>query len=141
MNHLYSFVTQERVLHEISQPVGTCHNSEILIGREEFLLQGIVLHRTIQNRIRIEVVQWAVVATRLPSHTILGHEVEAMTGECPTVMERPHHLDVRIVQIAEQQLIVHVMIMNVMEADDIRLQLLDMPDERLCSPSPLAFSL
>lgn len=85
--------------------------------------------------------QWAVVATRLPSHTILGHEVEAMTGECPTVMERPHHLDVRIVQIAEQQLIVQVMIMNVMEADDIRLQLLDMPDERLCSPSPLAFSL
>ena len=101
----------------------------------EVFLLGVVLHRTIQNRIWIEVVQWAVVATRLPSHTILCHEVEAMTGECPTVMERPHHLDVRLVQIAEQQLIVQVVIMNVMEADDIRLQLLDMSDECLCCSS------
>ena len=58
-----------------------------------------------------------------------------MTSHRPTVMECPNHLDFRLVQITEQQLIVQVVIMNVMEADDIRLQLLDMSDERLCCPS------
>ncbi len=120
---------QERLLDEISHPIRTRNNRQILVGSKQRFLQIEVLTRAIFELVSL----WTVTTFRLPLHTVLLHEVIAMACESPTIVECPNHLDIRLVKIFKQQTIVEEMVVDVMQLNHIWLEKLYLLDQLFCS--------
>ena len=126
---------KERFVNNAIQPLRYRNDMQLLTQRGKYLsFKLVICTRIISFCTRIVVQQRTVVTLRLPLLTICTNKVGTMTCHRPTIVQGPHHRNIRLTKIFEQHLIVDIVTVEIVQMDNIWFNLLHLTDKTTCRP-------